>query len=408
MLLNAKLASDLLSTWIEDQNHPYRGRNKRTIPTIQELEILLNTLFEASLLKEEGISIITSVAWISKNDFLNLEIPQRRETDLCLYFDSPIDFCARNIAKMNGITNGNNSTLLAHGNSNSYKIWGICYFETENEIIGQIPASAMCIRHFSPDCPTIIISGIGSLKITRANSTIGRIEGGKFIQSHPEVFVSDMLGKYIYKLIGITIDTINKKFKNEDDISKSRIFISSLKYIIDILAKLNYGATIIIVPNHEIARSHFDCSWTVTGSLEIDLLQDYVNRYSSARDSQKTIFGLKFLKSLTNRLRNLSDLAKMDGALILTPDFKIVGFGAKLKSPQWKGSTQCGYVNHSNSDLLDFSRLGTRHNSALNFVGSVDGAIAFVSSSDGPIRALTKDDKDKVIYWSDCRVSMFK
>ena len=108
-------------------------------------------------------------------------------------------------------------------------------------------------------------------------------------------------------------------------------------------------------------------------------------------------------------MSNLADLAKMDGALILTPKFDIVGFGVKLKAPKWEGAIQCGPVPYSITEqTLDFSRLGTRHNSALNFVGSVDGAIAFVASSDGPIRALTKDDEGKVVYWPDCRISMFK
>ena len=99
----------------------------------------------------------------------------------------------------------------------------------------------------------------------------------------------------------------------------------------------------------------------------------------------------------------------MDGALLITPEFEVVAFGAKLKSEKWKGKIESGPIPmHFHKNYLDFSRLGTRHNSAVNFVGAVTGAIAFVASSDGPIRAITKGDDDKVLYWPDCRISMFK
>lgn len=81
----------------------------------------------------------------------------------------------------------------------------------------------------------------------------------------------------------------------------------------------------------------------------------------------------------------------------------------KLKSPKWEQDVQHGPVIQpvEKQQQLDFSRLGTRHNSALNFVGSIEGAVAFVASSDGPIRALVKSTEEKVWYWPDCRVSMF-
>ena len=409
MLLNSKIATDLFNAWSTDQNHPHRGRASRLIPTIQEFEVFIDTLFQTSLLQEEGIPISTSVAWISKQDFHKFELPKWRETELCLHFDSPISFEARNLAKMHGVANGNSSTLLAHGFDNNVKIWGICYFDTKNEVIGEIPAQVMCTRHFAPDCPMITISGTGSLQITRGNSVIGRVEGGKFISTHPEVFASDMLGKYLYRLIGVEIDFESRKFKDQKEATIDRTYMSCVEYLIELLAGRKLGATIVLLPGKADLNGLFDCSWSVRGSLEINTLQEEKIVYSNAKDISGSLFELKISRSLRNRLSNLADLAKMDGALILTPKFDIVGFGVKLKAPKWEGAIQCGPVPYSITEqTLDFSRLGTRHNSALNFVGSVDGAIAFVASSDGPIRALTKDDEGKVVYWPDCRISMFK
>lgn len=409
MLLNSEISLDLFNAWSADQKHPQRARDDRIIPTVQDFKVFLDVLFQASLLQEEGVPISTSVAWVSKEDFQKFELPKWRETELCLFFDTPIDFEARNLAKMSGIANGKSSTLLAHGTGNNIHIWGICYFDTVIKAIGSITVQPTGTRHFSPDCPTITISGIGSLQITRGDNIIGRVENGKFLPSHADVLSLDMLGKYLYRLLGIEIDFETRRLKDKNELDIADKFIPCIEYLIEILSQRKLGSTIIFVPENNDVKSHFDCSWSATGSLEIDILQEIKIKLTKNNNLLDSLSVNKFSSVLRNRLRNLADLAKMDGALLLTPKFEVVGFGAKLKSPKWNGETQSGPVPYPTTEqTLDFSRLGTRHNSALNFVGSINGAIAFVSSSDGPIRALTKVDDSRVVYWPDCRISMFK
>ena len=252
-----------------------------------------------------------------KGTFSKFELPKWRETELCLYFDSPIDFEAKNLAKMNGIANGNSSTLLAYGTQTNSYIWGICYFGTENEVIGSIPVQTMSTRHFAPDCPTITITGVGSLQVSRGHSIIGRVEIGKFFPSHPEVFTSGMLGKYLYRLIGIEIDLESRKFKDEKESTIARTYKSCIEYLIEVLAQRKLGATIVFVPEDISIENFFDCSWRVTGSLEIGVLQKNKINFANTKDISGSLFELKMSKSLRSRLRNIADLAKMDGALLL-------------------------------------------------------------------------------------------
>ena len=140
-------------------------------------------------------------------------------------------------------------------------------------------------RHFSPDCPTVTISGIGSLQVTRGGGTIGRIEAGEFVSAHPEVFTPNMLGKYLYRLINIEIDNKSHCFKNDTDASIARTYMSCIKYLMEILAQRKIGATIILAPDVNIAKNHFDCSWGVSGSLEVDVLQKNMIGHSNSADS---------------------------------------------------------------------------------------------------------------------------
>ncbi len=413
MLINSQLALEVLAAWEADQNHPARSRSKKPTPSEKDISILLDTTFKASLLREEGRTVTTCVTWISQTEFSSNEMGRMRDSRLTLEFDTPISFEAYNLAKLNGIVNGKTGTLLAHRTDSEAYIWGICYFMRGTGPIGEIPATSMEIRHFRPDYLTVTITGVGSMQITRGGSVVGRIEGGKFLKSHATVLTSSMLGRYLYPLIGTEIDT-SGKFKNQNDADITTSFLNCVEFIIEVLSQRRMGATVIFVPPDlkERALAEAETAWRVHGSLEFEKLQRARLKYKKEENKDLntlgTLFRLKIDQALRHRLRSLVDLASIDGAILLTPSFEVLGFGMKLKSPKWEKEILHGpIVPPSEKQELDFSHLGTRHNSALNFVGSIKGAVAFVASSDGPIRALVRSADDIVLYWSDCRISMF-
>lgn len=414
MLLNDQLVKDVLAAWIDDQNHPSRGRDKKPIPSEQDLSILLDTVFQASLFREEGRPVSTSVTWLSPEDFENREIGRMRESRLTLEFDPPISFEAHNLAKLSGVVDGKTGTFLVCRTETGAHIWGTCYFTRGTGPIGEIPATAMEVRHLSPDYPTVTITGAGSMQITRGWSVIGRIEGGKFLQAQATVLTSNMLGQYLYRLIGINVDLRSRNFRNTEDADVAHSFLNCVEFTIEVLSQRRIGATVIFVPPNQMesALAETETAWRVHGCLEIEKLRGARLHYQKmAQEGSRTsslLFRLKIDEALRQRLRSLVSLAGIDGALLLTPSFDVIGFGMKLNSTKWGKDVQHGpVVQPIGKQQLDFSRLGTRHNSALNFVGSIEGAIAFVASSDGPIRALVKSTDEKVWYWPDCRVSMF-
>ncbi len=88
-------------------------------------------------------------------------------------------------------------------------------------------------------------------------------------------------------------------------------------------------------------------------------------------------------------------LALIDGALVLTTDRRVVGFGARLVRP--KSRVQHGSVEEwdpiRNRSLgpRDVKSLGgTRHQSAANFVADNRWAVALVISQDGRVSVFTK------------------
>jgi DNA integrity scanning protein DisA with diadenylate cyclase activity len=121
-----------------------------------------------------------------------------------------------------------------------------------------------------------------------------------------------------------------------------------------------------------------------------------------------TLLTLKADEALRQRLNALSRFALLDGAVLLTSEFELVGFGAKLRAEPFKENVIEGADGFGGGGQpFDFSRLGTRHNSALAFVAAVAGTVAFVASTDGPIRGIGRQMDGRIHCWPDCRLSMF-
>jgi hypothetical protein len=99
--------------------------------------------------------------------------------------------------------------------------------------------------------------------------------------------------------------------------------------------------------------------------------------------------------------RRITHLSTVDGATILSENFEVLAFGAKLKAPRRgaKAATVTRFIPlEGTSDgaevPLDQEFRGTRHLSAAQFVFNNPGAIAFVVSQDGGITGLFMGEEE--------------
>lgn len=173
------------------------------------------------------------------------------------------------------------------------------------------------------------------------------------------------------------------------------------------LGEAEHGATLILVPRAhrtEVAGKFHD-GYEPAGSFQFGEL--FAKRIPlKGHDSAFLSAGLD--ARIFERLDAIADLARIDGAVIVDTEFEVIAFGAKLKSPPWTGSVDIGADGfNANGQPFDLGRHGTRHNSAAGFVGSCPHVLAFVVSSDGPIRGFAYDGTGKrLLCWPDFRASM--
>lgn len=96
----------------------------------------------------------------------------------------------------------------------------------------------------------------------------------------------------------------------------------------------------------------------------------------------------------------ISKLSGVDGALVLTSSFRLLGFGAEILMDQAIPTNL--YEVHGETyqetehPKLNSESFGMRHRSATRFIGAVDNSVAFIVSQDGDVSFCWK--KDQKVY----------
>jgi len=87
----------------------------------------------------------------------------------------------------------------------------------------------------------------------------------------------------------------------------------------------------------------------------------------------------------------VSLLTRVDGAVVVTPELVVVGYGAEITArcppdKLWQARDLNGTSQRAR--VMDYEHFGTRHRSAMRYVATVPRAIALVVSQDGDVRVI--------------------
>lgn len=398
IVISGDLVAQVRHAWIADQQHPQRERRKRAIPDSERFGILLDTVFRTSMIPEEGRHVRANVAWLPVADLDAHEVQGAGRSERLLRFQSNRPLASALLAKLAKATESGSCSLLVDWFDGVPMIWGILYYRRERRTLEEIPAAVEEGIRGAPDCPILSIDGIGSIVVMRGDSVVGRITRGEFARAVPAPLHSHPLGQILHELFGVRMTLKAGRYVDDGDNSCGHILVECLRYLLEQLDRQAGGALLVFVPGDSIgpAREHAEFPWACAGSLDVAGLLGARMRSQEAQ------------ALLRARLDALVRLASIDGALVLSPRFDLVGFGAKLHAPAWAGTVLEGLDGFGGGGQpFDASRLGTRHSSAVAYVGAVPGAVAFVVSADGPIRGLARKGIGPIHCWPDCRLSLF-
>ena len=412
VVINQDLVAQVRHAWIADQQHPQRGRRARPLPDSERLGILLDTVFRASMLADTGTPVRASVAWLSPSDFQDHEMKHARHSELMLRLERARPLEPALIAELGRATESGSSSLLADWSGGAPVVWGILYYQRGARTLDELPGAIEEGVHGAPDCPILSIEGVGSILVARGDAVVGRVTRGEFARAVPTPFYPHAMGLILHELFGLRMTLKANRYVDDGDNAYGNGLLECLKYLLERLDLEGAEAEVVFVPQSSTqdALQHAELAWAATGSLELRRLLSARIRHEKAVKERQWLSPSCVTKAqalMRSRLDALARLASLDGAVLLSPDFELVGFGARLRAPEWGGTVMEGPDGFGGGGRpFDASRLDARHAAAAAYVGAVPGAVAFVASADGPIRALARKGFGPIQCWPDCRPSM--
>lgn len=384
-MFEKKIIEEILNAWEADQNHPNRGKEKRALPNIEDVKILVETVFFASLQKEEGIPIKSSFV-LADPDIASDD--SHRYLKNIFSFKDVVPFGAESIRKVaNAFDCAQTAILVGRLEEGGELVcWGASYFREKENLFNQIPCSRPISNGMRLDAFTVTIQSEGCLIISRAVSLIGRFFYGVFTKAHPTVFTSKSLGQFF-----------------------SGLENNFIEVLLEEVAKLGKGATIIVLPENfeQNEGCKFKSLYSFKEFYKASSFLQEVRDTDVYNTPQIIYFSLRY--EVFTLIKSLAKLSCLDGALILDSKMNLVCFGAKLEAPKWEGKVL--EVFHGFGAITEnefpIKKYGTRHSSALSFTMYHNGVTAFVVSQDGHVRGFRKSSDEVALCWPDCTVSMF-
>ena len=307
------------------------------------------------------------------------------------------------------------------------EIWGLLdvgtgwwRFIQREDVFPEAPPSFLAVTSTAP----------GELVFSIGGRVLLVLSGGQL--THPTENpirlgrVSDFLDGARNKLYQDVLSVLEREVfdvRGRDDDYPHTCYNRFLERILTNVHRLGTGGTVLLVPD-DVGRGDSRLSDLV--SLKYETVQSnsnwdvlvrslllydrYYQLFFRLRDGPGHITRAKFRRFLEleqrreeikeeieNLTRAIASLASVDGALVMTTSFEVLGFGGEILG----GSRSLRSV----SEISDKSRevrietFGTRHRSAFRFCASfVEGTVAFVFSSDGGSRAAMRHEAD-LLTW---------
>lgn len=400
------ISNKIINAWEKDQSHPYRGRKQKPLPDIKDIRVLVETAFWASLKREEDRFITFSIALLSKDNVAEEERTSGRK-QIILPFDDSLPFSVESLTKIAPAFDYRTTSLIVapvDDKKTEYEIWGAMFFDATTPTtsrFNEIPVAILELNFSRPDVIMVTAVSPGSLMISRGDSQIGRFVLGNFMEAIPNPFYSRAMGSYIKNQI--KNDSLFKEFQSDYWI----LYRNTLDFLLAKASSRGHGGTIILIPDKKVKNysEFFVSKYSFSESLSLEPLLRTLLLVSRSRDS---LYIVALNRKFSERINLFAQLSCIDGALIISNRLQLISFGSTLTAPKWTKYIFTGPDGFGGGGKkFDTSKLGTRHNATINFVGAYPDSIAFVVSQDGPIRGFVRKDKETILCWPDCRVSMF-
>jgi hypothetical protein len=408
---------------------------KEQPPPAKILKTLFETLYFASLKREETQSISCRVAFIDRNR-PDPHPPDRMTADRWQFFAlaSDLPLTVRNLVKLSTAVDPWGSTLAVDTDSEGkLRIWGL--------IDQSVHYSAYVVKESSsgPEMPGMfqaVIQGIGDIAVYKTYLLLGSLKQDSLVKGQQRVFQSGPVHSKLMKSIKEFQRQVRKEVGHElygerghwDD-SLEANWISALCRILIGIHKYQHGGAVLISdssaglnPKYALQYARLADAVFRASVLSIkhtyysdlihsDYLDEKVEEIPTGLYLDEAVSGTELNDAndeLTGCVRFLASLSRVDGLILLDSQLRLKAFGVEITvKHEPKKVVIAQNSQATKTKPLDLNDYGTRHRSMLRYCAANPASVGFVVSQDGDVRAITSAD-NRVVLWDNVRIQSIR
>lgn len=339
-----------------------RLEDDQKLPSEDVLEEICRTLLYVSCMREEGRYSRFRVCFLPPDSKLLSAYIYAH----ALRFEKPVAFRPREIHKLAPALNADMSYLMLDLSERPYRASGIIAAYTTWEKIMTMEIEKG-IR--MPLIPNILVKRPGELEGCFGETPLVNCRSGECLYYRTDTFTSTLVADQL--------------------MSGSHIFETDrLRFIYQVIwqaHKYGHGGHLFFIPSVESCKKYVA----------------YKYKMYSRFPTTGTELGGKINRDILTYANLIAKLMMVDGAVILTKDLELIGFGAETYVDRVeKKDVQMRFIRHDGQEdeTRKFNDNGMRHRACYQFCNEVEGAVAVILSQDGMIEACTKHDGRVVVY----------
>lgn len=420
-------------------------------PTNDELKTILDVLYHVSFLTEENRRIAVRIVYIPQKDFKNKLPSYMNNHDPPIPFLQPIRFNVSEVLRLapaleptiSAIAICSTKEIESSSVDSPLAIWGIFNQGAEwwkvltgRETAAIAPPNVLTTSTFAP----------GYISASTLGYVLFRLRAGELLSMPLEDLnkghIGDFLNEAAEALYKQTCHKIKRKRYDSDidsDNHPQNQYFRTLTNIVNLARERGHGGSFIIfsddisatdqrledrvtikyplkspdiwkelIKEAEAKWHYFRLLFPKTKSKKWESLENSAD--ASIKDLQSMISWEKAHKKSQEEIAEfeqfVSSLSGVDGAVVLTNRFKVLGFGAEITatSQSLKVVRVADTPDAKTYSEKQIDSYGTRHRSALRLCSSFENLFCIVISQDGSIRAMKRVGSN-VYMWNDVSLS---
>ncbi|MDI1429111.1 MULTISPECIES: putative sensor domain DACNV-containing protein [Polyangium] len=347
--------------WARQESEP------PALPSDDKLALLLEVAYHASYTADERRGTQFRAVVCS---------PDLRETEIDhpLRIDPPRSFTPHEIMRLAPAADAAKVMLTVDARGDVPLIWGFC-----NGADMQLTVSVM-----AP----------GKLSVGRNMRSLVALEDGRIFEE------GERLGVFqsVIEALAEATDALWDGVKWPGGSWSPQVnYPAHLHDVLSTIRKLGHGGTVLVIPDRECQSLSWRQLVKIKYQCEDDSVWPLLRKSVFQFDEDSPGRGAMEFQYAEDKARRLLErlpgLTAVDGALLLTDRYRVLGFGVEVLA-----QTELETIFLPDGTSRSVEAYGTRHRSAFRFCAAYPRGAAFVCSQDGSIKCVRNRDGKVTLY----------